>query len=141
MLVFSRKRGEEIVIGDGIRVTVLEMRGNQVKLGFVAPAEATIFRKEIQQAVEGSRPVLALRPAQVAGRFARSAFLPRLIEVMSVLEMTFCTRAGIEKRILTGIYEKGPPRMCPAGRACFHSLKVVVAVHAVKSGLTGGSTS
>ncbi len=59
MLVFSRKRGEEIVIGDGIRVTVLEMRGNQVKLGFVAPAEAQIRRQEIQQAVKGSRPILA----------------------------------------------------------------------------------
>ena len=49
MLVFSRKRGEEILIGDGIKVTVLEIRGNQVKLGFVAPAEAPICRKEIQQ--------------------------------------------------------------------------------------------
>ena len=59
MLVFSRKRGEEILIGDGIRVTVLEMRGNQVKLGFVAPAEAKICRQEIQQAVKRSRPALA----------------------------------------------------------------------------------
>ena len=54
MLVFSRKRGEEIVIGDGIRVTVLEMRGNQVKLGFVAPAEAQICRKEIKRTASGS---------------------------------------------------------------------------------------
>ena len=59
MLVFNRKRGEEIVIGDGIRVTVLEMRGNQVKLGFVAPAEATIRRQEIKRAVKRSRPALA----------------------------------------------------------------------------------
>ena len=59
MLVFNPKRGEEIVIGGGIRVTVLEMRGNQVKLGLVAPAEATICRKEIQQAVKRSRPALA----------------------------------------------------------------------------------
>ena len=55
MLVFSRKRGEEILIGNGIRVTVLEMRGNQVKLGFVAPAEAKICRQEIQQAVKRLR--------------------------------------------------------------------------------------
>ena len=59
MVVFSRNRGEEILIGNGIRVTVLEMRGNQVKLGFVAPAEAKICRQEIQQAVERSRPALA----------------------------------------------------------------------------------
>ncbi len=58
MLFLSRKRGEEIVIGNGIRVTVLEMRGDRVKLGFIAPAEVPIHRKEIQLAGEGSRPVL-----------------------------------------------------------------------------------
>jgi carbon storage regulator CsrA len=47
MLVFSRKRGEELVIGNGMRVTVLEMRGKQVKLGFVVPVEVPIRRKEI----------------------------------------------------------------------------------------------
>ncbi len=46
MLLFSRKRGEEIVIGNDISVTVLEMRGKQVKLGFVAPSEVPIHRQE-----------------------------------------------------------------------------------------------
>ena len=77
MLVFSRKRGEEIVIGDGIRVTVLEMLGNQVKLGFVAPAEAQICRKEIQQAVIRPRPAPALRPPQVATALLDLFVLPR----------------------------------------------------------------
>jgi len=58
MLFLSRKRGEELVIGNGISITVLEMRGERVKLGFVAPAEVPIHRKETQRAVEGSRPVL-----------------------------------------------------------------------------------
>ena len=49
MLIFSRKRGGEIVIGNGIRIRVLEMRGDRVKLGFVAPAEVPIHRKETQQ--------------------------------------------------------------------------------------------
>ena len=58
MLVFSRKLGEEIVIANGIRVTVLETRGDRVKLGFVAPAEVSIRRTEIQRVFEGSRPSL-----------------------------------------------------------------------------------
>lgn len=58
MLILSRKRGEELVIGNGISVTVLETRGNQVKLGFVAPAEVSIHRKEIQRVLEGFLPVL-----------------------------------------------------------------------------------
>jgi carbon storage regulator len=47
MLLLSRKLGEELVIGNGISVTVLEMQGNRVKLGFVAPAEIPIRRKQI----------------------------------------------------------------------------------------------
>jgi len=55
MLVLSRKIGEAIVIGDNIRVTVVAMRGNQVRLGFSAPEEIAIHRSEIRDF--GERPV------------------------------------------------------------------------------------
>ncbi|GAA4441729.1 carbon storage regulator [Bremerella cremea] len=44
MLVLSRKSTEEILIGDEIIVTVLEVRGNRVKIGIMAPPEVTISR-------------------------------------------------------------------------------------------------
>ena len=47
MLVLNRKHGEEIVIGDSIRVTVIEVRGNRVKLGFSGPRDVRILRGEI----------------------------------------------------------------------------------------------
>src|SRR5262245_35623096 len=47
MLVLSRKVGEEIVIGDRIRVRVLSIHGNQIRLGFVAPREVQIHRDEL----------------------------------------------------------------------------------------------
>lgn len=47
MLVLSRKVGEEIVIGDNIRVTVVAINGNQVRLGFQAPEQVSIFREEV----------------------------------------------------------------------------------------------
>ena len=47
MLVLSRKVGEEIVIGDNIRVRVLAVQGNQIRLGFVAPREVSIQRLEL----------------------------------------------------------------------------------------------
>ena len=59
MLVLSRKRGEGIVIGDDVTVTVLEVHGQQVKLGFGAPAEVPIHREEIHRRLEGRLPTLA----------------------------------------------------------------------------------
>lgn len=47
MLVLARRVDEEIVIGDDIRVTVLEVRGNQVRLGVVAPQSVRVLREEI----------------------------------------------------------------------------------------------
>ena len=58
MLVLSRKRGERIVIGGGVTVTVLEVHGNQVKLGFAAPAEVPIHREEVHQRMEDCPSVL-----------------------------------------------------------------------------------
>lgn len=47
MLVLSRSRGEQIVIGESITVTVLEVRGDKVRLGFAGPADVPIHRQEV----------------------------------------------------------------------------------------------
>ncbi len=47
MLALSRKTGESIVIGNDIEITVLEIRGDQAKLGINAPKSVPIYRKEI----------------------------------------------------------------------------------------------
>ena len=47
MLVLSRKVGERVVIGDRITVTVLEVKGRQVRLGFEAPPDVQIWRGEL----------------------------------------------------------------------------------------------
>jgi carbon storage regulator len=47
MLVLSRKLNESILIGDRIRVTVIGVRGNHVRLGLEAPSDVTILREEI----------------------------------------------------------------------------------------------
>lgn len=47
MLVLSRKVNEQIIIGDNIRVTIVSIRGNQVRLGFEAPSDVLIFREEL----------------------------------------------------------------------------------------------
>ena len=57
MLVLSRKLGESIVIGEHIRVTVLAIRGNKVRLGFTAPDEVTINREEVLDQITQTGPV------------------------------------------------------------------------------------
>jgi carbon storage regulator len=49
MLVLTRKSGEAINVGDEITVTVLEIRGNQVRLGIQAPLSVTIHRRELYE--------------------------------------------------------------------------------------------
>jgi carbon storage regulator len=53
MLVLSRKVGEEIIIGENIRLKVVAIQGNQVRLGFVAPRSVAIHRQEL---LEGAPP-------------------------------------------------------------------------------------
>jgi len=48
MLVLSRKVGERVTIGDGVVVTVLEVKGRQVRLGFEAPPDVAIWRGELE---------------------------------------------------------------------------------------------
>ena len=62
MLVLSRRQGEEVVIGDNIRLTVVAIRGSHVRVGFTAPPGVSIQREEHCQKAEGSGP-LAVRPA------------------------------------------------------------------------------
>lgn len=47
MLALSRKRNEAIVINNNIEITVLEIKGDQVKIGISAPKEVSIYRKEL----------------------------------------------------------------------------------------------
>lgn len=51
MLILTRKLGEQINIGDDITVTLLEVKGTQVKLGIEAPKDISIHRKEIYERI------------------------------------------------------------------------------------------
>ena len=61
MLVLSRKMNECIVINDDITITVVEIRGDKVRLGFDAPKEVTIHRLEVYEAIRRSEATTAGR--------------------------------------------------------------------------------
>jgi carbon storage regulator len=56
MLVLSRKSNESIVINNNITVTVVEIRGDKVRLGIVAPRDIPVHRLEVFEAINGTDP-------------------------------------------------------------------------------------
>jgi len=52
MLVLSRQRDESIIIGDNVQITVVDIRGDKVRLGIEAPAEISVHRKEVFDAIQ-----------------------------------------------------------------------------------------
>lgn len=59
MLVLTRKMGEVVTIGDQIRIKVVEMKGNQVRLGIEAPGDVRIYREEIYLKVQRENQLAA----------------------------------------------------------------------------------
>ncbi len=51
MLVLSRKRDQRIMIGNNVRLTVVDVRGDTVQLGIEAPKEIPVYREEIYQSI------------------------------------------------------------------------------------------
>ncbi len=47
MLALSRKKGEAIVVNNNVEITILEVKGDQVKIGVSAPKEVPVYRKEV----------------------------------------------------------------------------------------------
>jgi len=59
MLVLSRKKNESIVINGDVTLTVIEIRGDKVRLGIVAPKDVPVHREEVYEAIHGAKPVVA----------------------------------------------------------------------------------
>lgn len=52
MLALSRKKNEALVINNNVEITVLEIKGEQVKLGITAPREVPVYRKEVYEQIQ-----------------------------------------------------------------------------------------
>lgn len=65
MLVLSRKKNESIVINNDVTVTVVEIRGDKVRLGIVAPKEVPVHRQEVYDAIHAGKEQTDPAPAPV----------------------------------------------------------------------------
>lgn len=62
MLILTRRVGETLMIGDSVTVTVLGVKGNQVRLGITAPRDVTVHREEIFQRIHPESDTAAAVP-------------------------------------------------------------------------------
>ncbi len=80
MLVLSRKLGQSLLIGKDIRIKVVEIRGQQVRLGLEAPDDVPVIREELhREIVEGNREAASpdeRAVAELAARLRRHARRP-----------------------------------------------------------------
>jgi carbon storage regulator len=56
MLVLSRRLGETLIIGDDVKITVLGISGNQVRVGIDAPKDVTVHREEVYKRIQTEQP-------------------------------------------------------------------------------------
>lgn len=88
MLVLSRHRLEQIIIGDEITVTIVDIRGDKVRLGIEAPKAVPVHRREVYDAIHGNAQA-AVQPAVSAS--------DRLAEINAAIALLEAERAGLSK--------------------------------------------
>ena len=57
MLILGRRIGESIVIGDDVSLTILSVKGNQVRIGITAPADVSVHREEVYERIQSSNVI------------------------------------------------------------------------------------
>ena len=67
MLILSRKLNEKIIIGDDVEVSVLEIKGDHVKIGILAPKSIKVYRHEVYEAIQSENVAAAQTPASLGG--------------------------------------------------------------------------
>ena len=63
MLILSRKVDQKIKIGDDITLSIIEIRGDQVKIGVEAPKSVKVFRQEVLEAIQSENIAAATQPS------------------------------------------------------------------------------
>ena len=77
MLILTRRVGETINIGDGVRVTVLTIKGNQVRIGIEAPREIPVHRQEIYERIKKEKEATKNDDAPHMGKAPESLKKPK----------------------------------------------------------------
>src|SRR3990167_5902166 len=105
MLVLSRQRDETIMIGDDVEITVVDIRGDKVRLGITAPRHIQVHRKEVYDAIKRENQQAAnLTPQEVAGGHQGGFVMSRINSNISSLIAQ--RHLGVSQQSLTKSLER-----------------------------------
>ena len=91
MLVLSRQKDETIIIGDDIEITVVDIRGDKVRLGVSAPKEISVHRKEVYDAIRReNREAAQVKPEDLPNNTYDGDGSPMEPEVLDALRAAYC---------------------------------------------------
>ncbi len=76
MLYLTRKIGESVIINDNIEVTVVDIRGKSIKLGFTFPSDATVLRREIFERIQEENRAAAATDDEALAEAIKGAGAP-----------------------------------------------------------------
>lgn len=118
MLVLSRQRDETIMIGDEIEITVVDIRGDKVRLGITAPTRIAVHRKEVYQAIRAENEQAAKIIGQELPRISPTAATPPTPGNIAPGPARTRSRVselatGAPKSTNTGLPPGSPPRLTP----------------------------
>ena len=97
MLVFTRKRHEAIMIGDGIEIRVLRVGKDGVRIGVSAPASVSVHRREVYDQIRDENRIAARTVSSVEGPGRRAAQAPRAAGTSPTVEPD-AARTGSDRR-------------------------------------------
>lgn len=86
MLILTRAKSETIVVGDIVRVTVVEVRGDRVRLGVDAPKEVEVHRLEVYQAIQRGHAKRRSQPTPAPPKRDESALLKAAKELLALMD-------------------------------------------------------
>ncbi len=105
MLVLSRQRDESIIIGDNIVITIVDIRGDKVRLGIEAPTEIPVHRQEVYEAIQRENAKADAEGRVIAGR-------PRRNPARRLLRPRLEGRERIPPKSAAGPLRNGSGRFC-----------------------------
>ena len=107
MLALSRKKNEAIVINNDIEITVLEVKGDQVKIGITAPKEVPIYRKEVYLQIQEANKAAVDAEGMAALKNLLGEAGDKSQGDFYILSVIFCNKRSLSAQVVVKMFESG----------------------------------